>query len=117
MDIKRLIAAAALLCAALPLRAQNDPGSPSLWTWRARAEIRANYRDSNDQAFTTRFVFPPGFVPPGSPTNAVLRTVDPGRHTELSVANLQLDLGYAGLLDTIAIRLWVQAAPCPLRRG
>src|SRR5436309_3398332 len=96
MDIKRQIAAAALLAAALPLRAQTDPGqtSTSLWTWRARAEIRANYRDSNDARFTTRFVFPPGFNPPPGQTAAVEETVDPGRHGELSVGNLQLDLGY-----------------------
>jgi len=62
MDIRRPIAAAALVAAALPLYAQMDaqtaPGqtSTNLWTWRARAEVRANWRDSNDARFTTRFV-------------------------------------------------------------
>ena len=100
MDIRRPIAAAALVAAALPLYAQMDaqtaPGqtSTNLWTWRARAEVRANWRDSNDARFTTRFVPPPGFLPPGQTGGVVEETVDPGRHTELSVANLQLDLGY-----------------------
>src|SRR5215212_8170352 len=101
MDIRRQIAAAALLVAALPLRAQTDPGQPSLWTWRARSEIRANYRNSNDTRFPLRFVFPPGFLPPGEATGFE-QTVDPGRHGELSVAAVQLDLGYGTWLTARA---------------
>lgn len=98
MDIKRPIAAAALFAAVFPLGAQTtEPANTSLWTWRARAEIRANYRDSNEERFVTRFVFPPAIRPPGQ-TNAIEETVDPGHHAELSVANLQLDLGYGTLL-------------------
>src|ERR1051325_1775750 len=90
MDTKRLAAAAALLCAALPLRAQTQ----NLWTYKTRFEVRANYRDSNSARFPLRFPFPPDFLPPGQ-TQGFERTVDPGRQVELSVANVQLDVAYA----------------------
>lgn len=89
MDIKRLAAAAALLCAALPVRAQTQ----NLWTYKSRFEIRANYRDSEATRFPLRFPFPPDFLPVGQ-TQGFERTVDPGHNYELSVANVQLDLGY-----------------------
>lgn len=91
MDIKRLAAAAAtLLWAALPLRAQ----SPTPWTWKTRLELRANYRDSEEARFALRFPFPPDFLPVGQ-TVGFERTVDPGHNYELSVLNVQLDAAYA----------------------
>jgi hypothetical protein len=75
--------------AALPAFAQQ----PSPFTWDAKLELRANYRDSEHDRFQTRFIFPVEIIPTGD-RHAFEETVDAGRHTELSVAQLRLDLGY-----------------------
>lgn len=85
----RRTAALFLLCLATPLLGQTA----SAWTLRHRLEIRANYRDSKEEAFNLRFPFPPIFLPAGQ-TVGKLETVDAGTHVELSVAQLRLDLGY-----------------------
>ena len=78
-----------LLClGALPLQAQ--------WTFRTTLELRANYRDSREQKFPLRFPFPPSFLPVGQ-TVGFEQTVDPGRHGELSVAQVRLDADYGSL--------------------
>jgi hypothetical protein len=87
MQLFQRIALAAL--AAFPVFAQQ----PSSFTWDAKLELRANYRDSEHDRFQTRFVFPASIIPTGDP-HAFEETVDAGRHTELSVAQLKLDLGY-----------------------
>lgn len=69
--------------------AQDSP----TWSLRHRVELRANYRNTEDERFRLRFPFPPDFIPPGQ-DGVFLQTVDPGAHFELSVAQLQLDLGY-----------------------
>jgi hypothetical protein len=92
----RLSALAVSLCVvALPLMAQDapEPAPASAWTLKHRLEIRADYRDSHHDRFQLRFPFPDGFLPPGAQTGW-LETVDAGRHAELNVANIQLDLGY-----------------------
>ena len=77
----------AVVCATpAPLSAQ-DAGS-SLWSFTHRLELRANYRNSEDEAFVVRV------RPPVSPLPFVEETVDPGGNFELSVASLQLDMSY-----------------------
>ena len=66
----------------------------TLWSFTPRLEIRANYRESNQERFQLRFPFPPEFLPPGQ-VNGFLETVDAGGHAELSVVNLQLDAAYS----------------------
>jgi hypothetical protein len=63
------------------------------WTWGTRLEFRANYRDSKEAKFPLRFPFPPSFLPVGQ-TQGFEETVNAGRHAELSVAQIRLDLGY-----------------------
>ncbi len=78
----RVIAAISVFCA-LPLLGQQQ----TQWFWGAKLELRANYRDSDREAFRTRFAITPTLF-------AVEKTVDPGHHAELSVAQTKLDLGY-----------------------
>ena len=77
-----------LLFAPLSLSAQT-----SNWSFRSRIELRANYRDSNAARFPLRFPFPASFLPVGQ-TVGFEQTVDPGRHVELSVAQIRLDAIY-----------------------
>jgi len=77
----------ALLAVCAPASAQNT------WTWNHKLEVRADYRWSEDEQHPLRFVFPPGFLPPGQ-TVGFLETPDPGSHVEFNTAELQLDLGY-----------------------
>lgn len=100
---RRIAAAAALLAFASPLFAQSDPQNQ--WSFKERIEIRANYRDSRAEKFALKTPFPPEFLPIGQ-TNAFLQTVDPGRSTELSVAQLQLDVAYS---DSFAARAKLHA--------
>ncbi len=86
----RAFPAALGLLAAVPLFAQD---TSSDWTFKDKIEIRANYRDSREAKFPLKFQFPPEFLPVGQ-TVGFEQTVDPGRHAELSVAQLQLDLGF-----------------------
>jgi hypothetical protein len=56
-------------------------------------EVKAHYRDSDDNRFTTNFPFTPDMLPPGQ-DQGELRTVDPGGHFEVSVLSLIADLQY-----------------------
>ena len=85
----KLVVVAALALSALPLAAQVTPA----WSWRARAEVRADYRNSNHERFLLRFPFRPEMLPVGQ-TQGFLETPDPGSHVELNAANVQLDLTY-----------------------
>lgn len=58
----------------------------SAWSWGHRFELRGNYRWTDDEVHPVPF-----------PPDAALRTVDPGHHLELNVADVQLDLGYGEL--------------------
>jgi hypothetical protein len=78
-----------LVCLAAPLFGQTSND----WTYKTRIELRANYRNSSQESFPLRFPFPPSFLPVGQ-TVGHMETVDPGTHTELSVAQIRLDLGY-----------------------
>ncbi|HEU4523005.1 MAG TPA: hypothetical protein VFT12_13435, partial [Thermoanaerobaculia bacterium] len=68
-------------------------GQSSGWDFRHRFEIRAGYRDSQQERFQLRFAFPSDFLPVGQ-TNGFMETVDAGGNFELSVANVQLDARY-----------------------
>lgn len=83
----RRIAAAALFLLPSLAFAQSD------WSFRYRFELRGNLRDSHEDRFQLKFPFPPSFLPVGQ-TAGFLETVNEGRHTELSVAQVKLDLGY-----------------------
>ena len=75
---------------ALPLAAQEE-GEPAGWQWSARAESRLNFRDSRQEKFTLRFPFRPDELPPGVAMGS-LETVHAGRHGELSVLQVTLDV-------------------------
>jgi len=83
--MKRLIAAGLAFLPGL-LFAQD-------FTYGIKFELRGNYRDSNEQKFPLRTPFPPINLPVGQ-TVGFEQTVDGGSHAELSVADIQLDLGY-----------------------
>ena len=87
---------AALALSVSPIMAQESEPDAT-WTWRARAEVRANYRDSKEQRVQSRFPFRPEMLPVGQ-TVAFMETPDAGSHAELSLANVQLDLGYGNFL-------------------
>jgi hypothetical protein len=76
---------------ALPLAAQAPDANA--WFFKSRIEIRANYRDSRRETFPLKFPFPPEFLPIGQ-TQGFEETVNAGRHGELSVAQLRLDIGW-----------------------
>ncbi|HSP36111.1 MAG TPA: hypothetical protein VLU46_17500, partial [Thermoanaerobaculia bacterium] len=78
-------AAALLLCATSAVAQE--------WSFTERVEIRANYRDSRASSFRLGFPFPPDFLPVGQ-TAGFEQTADPGRHVELSVAQVRLDAKY-----------------------
>jgi len=63
------------------------------WKYGARIEIRANYRDSKEARIPLKFPFPPSFLPVGQ-TVGFEETVNSGRHTELSVAQIRFDASY-----------------------
>src|SRR5215210_6915509 len=88
--MRNVCAAALLLVAAAPLVAED---SEKKWEFRHRIELRANYRNSDEERFALRFRFPGSFLPPGE-TTGFLQTVDPGTHVELSVAQIRLDAIY-----------------------
>src|ERR1043165_1372143 len=81
----RRVAAVILLLSATSLYGQ--------WTFGTRIELRANYRDSKEAKRALAFPFPPSFLPVGQ-TTGFLETVNAGRHTELSVAQIRLDADY-----------------------
>ena len=72
------------------------------WKYGARIEIRANYRDSKEAKAPLKFPFPASFLPPGQKTGFE-ETVNAGKHTELSVAQMRLDASYGHLLSLIHI--------------
>lgn len=74
---------------------------PSRWTFSERIEIRANYRDSNHEAFRLRFPFPASFLPVGK-TAGFEETPDAGQRGELSVAQIRLDAKYGKWLTAHA---------------
>ena len=80
-----------LLCFTPSLFAQTNG-----WTFRTRIELRANYRNSKEAAFPLKFRFPPEQLPIGQAV-AFEQTVDPGRHAELSVAQIRLDAIYGNV--------------------
>ncbi|HYH08170.1 MAG TPA: hypothetical protein VEK11_14035 [Thermoanaerobaculia bacterium] len=73
------------------------------WSWGTKFEVRANYRWSQEEQHRVPFTFPPPI-----PNPQFLRTVDPGHHVELNVADVQLDLGYSDWLAARA-KVHVQA--------
>ena len=87
----RQLTAVILCLGSLPLLAQTDS-----WTFRTRLEFRANFRDSKEAAFPLRFPFPSVQLPVGQ-TVGFEQTVDPGRHGELSVAQVRLDAIYGNI--------------------
>jgi hypothetical protein len=106
--------AGALALAAAPMRAQ-DAGAgepeqaPEQATEEAPAptslrphldfgfEIKANFRDSEQNRFAVPFAFPPEQLPPGE-TRGFEQTVDGGSHFELSTATLLLDATWSPAL-------------------
>lgn len=85
--MRNVCAAALLLVVAAPAAAED---SQTKWEFRHRFELRANYRNSDEERFALRFRFPGSFLPPGE-TTGFLQTVDPDQHIELSVAQIRLD--------------------------
>ncbi len=75
------------------------------WSFGTRLELRANYRDSKEAKRALAFPFPPSFLPVGQ-TTGFLETVDAGRHTELSVAQLRLDANYGNWFAAHAQLHW-----------
>ncbi|HVS30403.1 MAG TPA: hypothetical protein VMS98_03010 [Thermoanaerobaculia bacterium] len=83
MKVKqRIVVLSAAVCLALPAHAQSQ------WSFSHRIELRANYRDSNEESFQLRV------RPPELGGSAFLATPDPGGSAELSVAALQLEMSY-----------------------
>lgn len=79
----------ALFGAAGPALGQDDDG----WQAELDFEVKAHYRDSDDNRFPVNFPFTPTMLPPGE-TEGSLRTVEPGGHFEVSVLSLITDLRY-----------------------
>lgn len=82
-----------LVAAAWPVLAQQADQDASGWSLDWDVEIKAHYRESDDNRFATNFPFTPEQLPPGQ-TQGELRTVDPGTHLEVSVISLIADLTY-----------------------
>jgi len=80
MPYRAAIVVLALSAVCLPAAAQDA------WSWMYRAELRADYRWSDDERHSVGF-------PPG----AFMSTPDPGSHVELNVADVQFDAGYGDL--------------------
>ena len=83
----RSLCAGAVFLVATTAAAQTPASSG--WDLRHRLELRANYRQSDEERLRLRFPFPPSFLPPGQ-TSGFLETPDAGNHFELSVAQLRL---------------------------
>lgn len=96
MPYKMLVVSLGLFAVCSSAFAQDN----SQWTFSHRLEIRANYRNSDDEDFPLRFPFTPDQLPPGR-TQGFMETPDPGTHFDLSVASLQLDATWG---DWIAAR-------------
>jgi hypothetical protein len=90
----RRIAAGVVVLLALPIIAQESEAPPKPgWRFKTRLEIRANYRNSNEEKFQLKFPFPASFLPVGQ-TAGFEETVNQGTHVELSVVQLKLDAEY-----------------------
>lgn len=87
MPYRAVLVVLALSVVCLPAAAQNA------WSWTYRAEVRADYRWSDEESHPSPF----------APTNRAfdLHTPDPGHHVELNVADVQFDGGYG---DLFAVR-------------
>jgi hypothetical protein len=68
-------------------------------------EVKANYRDSDQSKFPTRFPFPPIALPEGA-TSAFVETVDEGNHAEVSLISLA---GKWQLADSLQLQFKVDA--------
>lgn len=90
-----------LVVCALVLFALRAHAQDSQWLLGSRIELRANYRNSHEEAFALKFPFPPSFLPVGQKVG-YMATVDPGRHFELSVAQWKLDASYGKLFNAHA---------------
>ena len=93
MPLKRMVLLSLAVVCAPAFAQEMKEQAPSLWSFGARIEIRANYRYSHDERFALKFPFPPEFLPVGQSVGFE-RTADPGSHAELSVAQLKLDASY-----------------------
>jgi hypothetical protein len=82
-----VVALLLLLCSSAIAQDQSE------WSFGHRLEIRANYRNTDDEDFPIRFPFNPAQLPPGR-TQGFMETPDPGSHFDLSVINFQLDATY-----------------------
>src|SRR4029078_9163023 len=71
----------------------SAPALYGQWTFGTQRELRANYRDSKEAMRALALPFPPCFLPVGE-TTGFLETVNAGRHTELSVAQLRVHAHY-----------------------
>jgi hypothetical protein len=91
-------AAVLLLCATATF-AQDAPASN--WSFNGRLEIRANYRQSQEEKFQLRFPFPSFFLPVGQKAGFE-ETPESGSHPELSVLQLRLDAKYGKWLTAHA---------------
>jgi hypothetical protein len=93
--MRRIAAAVLFLFTTISLFAQTQPASD--WAFKARIELRVNYRNSKEEKFALKFPFQPIQLPVGQ-TVGFEETVNAGTHTELSVAQIKLDLGYGSWL-------------------
>lgn len=66
-------------------------------------EVKAHFRDSEENRFPVPFPFTPDQLPPGA-TQGAMSTVDPGSHVEISTATLFLDAAWG---RSLAARLKV----------
>jgi hypothetical protein len=91
-----------ILCTLVALASSAFAQDPQPgWTLKHKLELRGGYRWSDNEQHPVRFLFPPGFLPPGQ-TTGFLKTPDPGSHVEFQTAELQLDLGYGDWLTARA---------------
>lgn len=94
-----------ILAAAVPVFGQEQAAEAPTWLWGTRLEIRANYRNSEEDRVPLRFQFPPGSLPPGQ-TVGFEETVDAGAHLEVSLISLTLDTAFG---DIFAARAKIDA--------
>jgi hypothetical protein len=79
------------------VEAGEPPGQPRALEVDFGVEGRLHFRDSQSLANPSPFPFPPEFLPPGE-TRGFQRTVDPGRHFEVSVLTLYADARWGELV-------------------
>jgi len=91
--VHRLGLIALLLAIGAPTRSGAEDSAKRTWTADIDFEIKAHYRDSDENAFPVNFPFTPDQLPPGQQAGE-LRTVEPGGHFEFSVISLIADFGF-----------------------